>query len=44
MEPRRITRGAVKLPGVAWFEGFLYPLVATSLLLGVLLIWQRTYE
>ena len=34
----------MKLPGVARVEGFLYPLVATSLLLGVLLIWQRTYE
>ena len=34
----------LKLPGVARVEGFLYPLVATSLLLGVLLIWQRTYE
>ncbi len=34
----------MKLPGVASVDGFLYPLVATALLLGVVLLWQRTYE
>ena len=29
---------------MATVDRFLYPLVGTTLLLGVLLIWQRTYE
>ena len=34
----------MKLRGVASVDGFLYPLVAATLLLGVLLLWQSTYE
>ena len=34
----------MKLPGIASVDRFLYPLVAATLLLGVLLIWQWTYE
>ena len=35
---------AVKSPDAASVDRFLYPLVATTLVLGVLVVWQRTYE
>ena len=34
----------MKLPGAASVDRFLHPLVASTILLGVLLIWQRTYD
>ncbi len=34
----------MKLPGAASVDRFLHPLVASTILLGVLLIWQRTFD
>jgi len=34
----------VNLPAIAKVDRFLQPLVGTTLLLGILLVWQRTYD
>ncbi|MDE2870373.1 MAG: hypothetical protein OXQ94_01595 [Gemmatimonadota bacterium] len=34
----------MNLPAIASVDRFLQPLVGTSLLLGLLLLWQRTYD